>query len=42
MIRLGLAGIRDHFSCGALRAERVQQIGTLARQYGFTVRVREG
>ncbi len=42
VILLGLAGIRQHFSYGALQAERVQQIGALARQYGFTVRVREG
>lgn len=41
VILLGLAGIRQHFSYGALRAERVQQIGALAQQYGFTVRVRE-
>lgn len=41
VILLGLAGVRHHFSYGALQADRVQQIGALARQYGFTVRVRE-
>jgi len=40
VILLGLAGVRYHFSYGALQADRVQQIGALARQYGFTVRVR--
>lgn len=38
---LGLAGVREHFSYGPLRAARVQQIGSLAKQYGFTVKVRE-
>ncbi|MEZ4865653.1 MAG: aminotransferase class III-fold pyridoxal phosphate-dependent enzyme [Caldilineaceae bacterium] len=40
VILLGLAGIREHFSYGPLRAERVQQIGALAEQYGFGVKVR--
>lgn len=42
VILLGLAGVRQHFSYGALRAERVQQIAALAKQYGFGVRVRWG
>lgn len=41
VILLGLAGVCQHFSYGPLRTERVQQIGALARQYSFTVRVRE-
>ena len=42
VILLGLAGVRQHFSYGPLRAEKVQQIAALAKQYGFGVRVREG
>ncbi len=41
VILLGLAGVRQHFSYGSLRTERVQQIAALAKQYGFGVRVRE-
>ncbi len=41
VILLGLAGVRQHFSYGSLRAEQVQQIAALAKQYGFGVRVRE-
>jgi acetylornithine/succinyldiaminopimelate/putrescine aminotransferase/predicted amino acid dehydrogenase len=37
VVLLGLAGMREHFSYGALLAERVRQIGHLARQHGFSV-----
>lgn len=40
VILLGLAGIREHFSYGPLQANRVRQIGALAEQYGFGVKVR--
>lgn len=39
VILLGLAGIREHFSYGPLRAQRVRQIGALADQHGFEVKV---
>lgn len=41
VILLGLAGIREHFSYGPLRAERVRQIGELAQQHGFQVEIKD-
>ncbi len=40
VILLGIAGIGEHFSYGALSAQRVRQIGALARHHGFTFATR--
>lgn len=41
VILLGLAGVREHFSYGSLRAERVRQMEQLAQQHGFAVEVKD-
>ncbi len=40
-VLLGLAGIREHYSYGALSADKVRQIGEIARQFGFNIIARE-
>lgn len=40
-VLLGLAGIREHYSYGALTAEKVRQIGDIAKQYGFKIIARQ-
>jgi acetylornithine/succinyldiaminopimelate/putrescine aminotransferase/predicted amino acid dehydrogenase len=41
VILLGIAGVGDHFSYGALSAQQVRQIGALARHHGFTFAARD-
>jgi acetylornithine/succinyldiaminopimelate/putrescine aminotransferase/predicted amino acid dehydrogenase len=40
VILLGLAGVGENFSYGPLSAQRVREVGVLARQFGFTFEAR--
>jgi acetylornithine/succinyldiaminopimelate/putrescine aminotransferase/predicted amino acid dehydrogenase len=40
VVLLGLAGVGGNFSYGSLSAQRVREVGVLARQFGFTFEAR--